>query len=200
LATTSSAQQNALDVDLDAELPVDVVGIVAFTPSRELEPANVVGEDTHLHHVLHVPWVVEDDQVLLGEVLEDLEVIVVDVELVAESIAEVIGLGVMVVAIEPTHCGPADELIPAPSDVAGGRHSTETMGGSGPWVTGIPSSRHALLAADHLRKGAVVGLVVAVVDSRAASGGEVPMILVDPSFICVGQGLREQSLAQCLER
>jgi hypothetical protein len=169
-------------VDLDAELLVDVVGVAAFAPSHELEPTNVVGEDTHLHHALPVPWVVEDDQVLLGEVLEDLEVIVVDVELVEESIAEVIGLGVMAVAIEPTHRGPADELILAPSDVTGGRHSTETMGGSGPQVTGIPSSHHALLTADHLRKGAVVGLVEVVVDSGAASGGEVSMILVDPSF------------------
>jgi hypothetical protein len=116
-------------------------------------------------------------------VLEDLEVIVVDVELVAESITEVIGLGVMAVAIEPTHHGPADELIPAPSDVASGRHGTKTMGGSSPRVIGIPSSRHALLAADHLHKGAVVGLVEAVVDSGATSGGEVPMILVDPSFM-----------------
>lgn len=75
--------RDALDVNLDAELPADIVGVATLALDRELVPTAVVGEDAHVHHVLPVSWFVEDDQELLGEVLKDLDVVVVDVELVA---------------------------------------------------------------------------------------------------------------------
>jgi len=144
---------NALDANLDAELLVDVVGVAVFTPGGEPEPAAVILEDAHIHHALPIPWVVEDDQVLLGEVLEHQELIIVDVELVAEGITEMVGLGVVAVAREPAHRSPTDELILAPSDIDGGRHGIESTGGPGPRVPRIPSGLHVLLAVDHLRKG-----------------------------------------------
>jgi hypothetical protein len=111
---------DALDADLDAELPTGVVGIAALAPDRELEAATVVREDAHVHHTLPISWVVEDDQELLGEVLEHLDVVMVDVELVAEGVPEVTGLGVVAIAAEPTHRGPTDELIATPADVTSG--------------------------------------------------------------------------------
>jgi hypothetical protein len=111
--------RDALDAYLDAELPADVVGVAALAPCYELETKAIVGEDALIHHALHVPWVVEDGQELLGEVLEHLNVVTVDVEL-AECVLEVVQLGVVAVAREPAHCRPVDELVPTPADVSGG--------------------------------------------------------------------------------
>jgi hypothetical protein len=142
--------RDALDADLDAILPVDVVGVAAFTPNRELKAAAVVGEDAHLHHALPVSRVVEDDQELLGEVLEDLDVVVVDVELVAKGVPEVMRLCVVAVAVEPAHGGPVDELVMALANVTSGRHSTVATRGPSPRVAEVLRHRHGLLALDHL--------------------------------------------------
>jgi hypothetical protein len=174
---------DALDADLDAELPAGVVGIAALAPDRELEAAAVVREDAHVHHTLPVSWVVEDDQELLGEVLEHLDVVVVDVKLVAEGVPEVTGLGVMAIAAEPTHRDPADELVATPADVTSGRNHAETARGSSSRVTGVPRGYHALLASDHLLEGAVVDLVWAVVGAELVSGGGVVMLQQVPLFM-----------------
>jgi hypothetical protein len=154
--------RDTLNANLNTELLAGLPGIAPLTPSYELESVAVIGEDAHIHHALPVPWVVEDDQELLGEVLEHLDVIVVDAKLVAQGVAKVIGLGVMTTAIEPAYRRPVDELISTPMDVFGSYHQVVGPRGPGPRIPRVPGSRHVLLAAfraaDLLREGAVVNL------------------------------------------
>jgi len=74
----------------------------------------------------------------------------------------VVWLRIMAAAIEPAHSRPVDELISAAANGAGGRHGAEGTCRPSPWVTKVPCSRHCFLAANHLRKGAVVSLVAAL--------------------------------------
>jgi hypothetical protein len=154
--------RDALNVNLDTELLACFPGVAALTQSCELESVAVVGENAHIYHALLVPWVIKDDQELLGEVLEHLDVVVVDAELVAQGIAEVMGLGVVTTAVELAYRRPVDELISARTDVSGSCHRAVGPRGPGPWIPRVPGSRHVLFAAfravDHLRKGVVVDL------------------------------------------
>lgn len=154
-----AVDRNSLNAYLDSELPVDVGGVAALVPGAKVEDAAAVGEDPHVHHALPERRVGEDDEVALGEVLDHLEVIVVQIELASKGIAEVVVLRVMAAAVDPTHSHSTNELVPAPADGASGRHRTEAVGRPSPWVAWVPSDRHHLLPTDHLCKGAVVGLM-----------------------------------------
>jgi hypothetical protein len=60
--------------------------------------------------------VVEEDKVLLGEMLDDLDVMAADVQFLFQGVSDMAGVSVMAVAIEPTHCRLADDLVPLALD------------------------------------------------------------------------------------
>lgn len=123
-----AVNRHTFNAYLDAVLPADVGGIAPLVLGGEVEDPAAVGEDSHVHHALPDCRVGEDDEVVLGEVLDHLEVVVMQVELVAEGIAEVIGLHIVAASVDLAHRGPTDELISAAPDGASGRHNTEAAG------------------------------------------------------------------------
>jgi hypothetical protein len=53
--------RDPLNLDLDTELPGDVVGVATFVPGHELEAVSVVREDALVQDALPFPRIVEDD-------------------------------------------------------------------------------------------------------------------------------------------
>jgi len=117
---------DAFNAYLDTVLPVDVVGVAAFAPGGEVEVTSIVGEDLLTDQALPDRRVGEGDEVLLGEVLDHLELTMAQAQLTAEGVAEMMRLRVVAIALKPTHCSMVDELVTAPLDGTSGRHSTET--------------------------------------------------------------------------
>jgi hypothetical protein len=89
----------------------------------------------------------------------------------------------VVVAVEPANCCLVDELIAASADGAGARHGAEAASRPGPRVTRVPCDYHAFLAADHLREGAVAGLVRDWGGAELVRGGGMSMLLWNHSFM-----------------
>lgn len=84
----------------------------------------------------------EDDQVLLGEVLDDLELLTVDVELLLKSLDDVVGVGVVAVAAKPADRRPADDLVSPSLDGPRRGHSADHQVRAGTRVPRPRVSRH----------------------------------------------------------
>jgi hypothetical protein len=158
-------------MDLDTILPGGLPSVAVLIPGRELEPTPIVREGADVDHALPVSGVAEDCQELLGEMLDHLDVIVVDAELIVQSVDEMMWLRVVTAAHKPADSRSVDELVPAAVDFPSGRHRTVGPSGPSAWVSGVPCSRHLLLSSylspHHLHKGTMVDL------SGFVPGGEV---------------------------
>ena len=78
-----------------------------------------------------------DHPVLFSIVLDYVEVSRSHVQLRLESITNMLSLGVMVVALKPTHRCPGHESITVPLDVTHGEDEDRVACCSGPWITGV---------------------------------------------------------------
>jgi hypothetical protein len=115
----------------------------------------------------------EDDQVLLGEVLDDLELLTVDVELLLKSLDDVVGVGVVAVAAKPADRRPADDLVSPSLDGPRRGHSADHQVRAG---TRVPRPRVAMVAGSPLATCRYERLSTPA-GSAALGGGEESLLL-----------------------
>lgn len=84
---------------------------MTFCPLIEVEGLAYVLNGAMMHDALEGPVVDEEDQVLFGEVLDNLDVPPVDVQLVLEGVDDLVSPGVMAVAVQPANCRLVDRSV-----------------------------------------------------------------------------------------
>ena len=107
-----------LDAQPHPELKLLLHSMATFRPGLEVEGSTPAPDAMVVHSALEDPAVGEEDQILLGVVLDNLDFVAADAELFVEGVNDVVWLRLVAIAAEPTNRRLADDGLPLALDGA----------------------------------------------------------------------------------